>query len=366
MYVSLDLGFSNEFEEDKITIEQRKEVGKILKHAREQAKLKTCFYCKKRCDGFCKSHTVPQFILKNIAKNGKLYYANTILKSPLQKEEKGIAEAGVFYIICNDCDSSLFREYENPTNYKSIPSSKMLAEIDLKNILKSISKRIIEKEAYKYIHNNYGDDYLWFDIASKQINNIKIDLTELGNSFRIAKNHISNLSDSNYYMGLYEELPFTVPIAYQGQIALIVDLEGNLINMTYSPKASTKIETMNLCIFPLEDKTIIMAFVEKKNEKYKRFFKQLRGKCLDEKITIINYILFLYTEDFFISPLISSNVLDRIKDTYKITNSGFSINEGDDINRAFEIEKRKYSLQNIPDIPVLLDKKYEICVYDTM
>ena len=30
MYVSLDLGFSNEFEEDKITIEQRKEVGKIL------------------------------------------------------------------------------------------------------------------------------------------------------------------------------------------------------------------------------------------------------------------------------------------------------------------------------------------------
>ena len=59
-------------------------------------------------------------------------------------------------------------------------------------------------------------------------------------------------------------------------------------------------------------------------------------------------------------------MLDRIKDTYKITNSGFSINEGDDINRAFEIEKRKYSLQNIPDIPVLLDKKYEICVYDTM
>ena len=50
-------------------------------------------------------------------------------------------------------------------------------------------------------------------------------------------------------MGLYEKLPFTVPIAYQGQIALIVDLEGNLINMTYSPKASTKIETMNYVFF---------------------------------------------------------------------------------------------------------------------
>lgn len=67
---------------------------------------------------------------------------------------------------------------------------------------------------------------------------------------------------------------------------------------------------MSLCIFPLKNTSIVMIFVTKGNNRYGRFFKQLKKlNSLDEQLNVINYILFSYSEDYFLSATLPQNVL---------------------------------------------------------
>lgn len=129
-------------------IQVKKTVNDIIKDSRAQSKLNNCYYCGKKCTSFCNSHSIPQFCLRNIAIKGKVYYSNTILDIPVMKDDKGVNEAGTFHLICPDCDSKVFQDYETPENYNEIPSTKMLAQIHMKNNLKNISKRLMEIEMY--------------------------------------------------------------------------------------------------------------------------------------------------------------------------------------------------------------------------
>lgn len=99
-------------------IEATKALNKMIKDSRNQAKQSNCYYCGNDCDSFCNSHTLPAFCLRNIAQNGKVFYSNTILDLPLLKDDNGVNEAGTFHLICRDCDSKVFQDYENPDNYK--------------------------------------------------------------------------------------------------------------------------------------------------------------------------------------------------------------------------------------------------------
>lgn len=46
--------------------------------------------------------------------------------------ENGVNKAGTFHLICNDCDSKIFSDYENPDNYSNQPTQKMIAQMALK------------------------------------------------------------------------------------------------------------------------------------------------------------------------------------------------------------------------------------------
>lgn len=337
-------------------VECLKKINNVKKEARQKAKLTRCFCCGKECSSFCNSHTVPQFILRNIAENGRLYYWNSISETLFQQEYRGINAAGVFHVICRDCDSQIFREYETPLNYDKQITAKMLAEIDIKNNLRVISKRLVEKEIYKYIKNNYNTSD---GINNKRLKVVELDINELKNAHKLAMNHYRKPNDSNYYLAYKKELPYIVPLACQVQIALIVDLEGNIINNTFDEAKKHKIEVMNLCVFPMENKTIVLLFVERKNKKYQRFFKQLTQiTTQDDVLKLINYLIFLYTEDFFISPLVSNSILEKLKPVFEKTNQDFAENEN--ILAALQKEKIKFSLRNIPDIPNLLSEDYKI------
>ena len=141
LFTHFDLTEFPQIDRKEEIIETQKKVKKILKDSRNQAKKKTCYYCGKPCDGFCNSHTVPAFCLKNIADKGKVYYANTIIDLPILKADKGVNEAGTFHLICRECDGKIFQDYEEPLNYEDMPTIKMLAQVDMKNNLKFISKR---------------------------------------------------------------------------------------------------------------------------------------------------------------------------------------------------------------------------------
>ncbi len=141
---------------NKNKIEYKKQFGKLLAKSRRDSKLSECYYCGSPCSSFCNSHSIPAFCLKNIAVNGDVFYSNKLVNLPLLDYEKGVNDSGTFHLICRECDSKIFSDYENPDNYQDKPTPKMLAQIAMKDYLKSISKRLFELSLYDNINSELG------------------------------------------------------------------------------------------------------------------------------------------------------------------------------------------------------------------
>ncbi|WP_367567210.1 hypothetical protein [Lacrimispora sp.] len=350
-FVLFDLNLPEELKnipQEKI-IESKKKLNTILKDSKSQAKLDKCYYCNNNCKSFCNSHTIPQFCLKNIAVNGKVYWMNTILEMPAMKDEKGVNESGVFHLICRDCDSKIFKDYENPENYNDVPTIKMLAQIDMKNNLKNISKRLTEIELYKLMGERLSasNDFVNY---RNEIN--KMDLKEYEDSFSNAKKVDLKPSNSEYHIGFYQILPYVVPVAFQGAVALVSDINGDIINDIYNPDPKYVIKNISLCIFPFKTSSLIMLFVEKNNRRFSRFFRQLKKLSLEEQLSIINFILFSYTEDYFLSPNISKDVIGELsevsgKTTNMLADAGTTKSQHlEEISNNFDYNDR-YKIPNL-------------------
>lgn len=56
-------------------------------------------------------------------------------------------------MICNDCDHTIFQDYENCQNLKCLKKNNVViyGEIALKNLLKSLYKRCLEVAQYEQI-----------------------------------------------------------------------------------------------------------------------------------------------------------------------------------------------------------------------
>lgn len=131
---------------DKIAV--RKKINTMLSEARRNAKPQICILCGQKQTSFCNSHSVPQMSLKEIAANGKLLHASSLIGFDFEivDLEDGVNRSGTFNYICKKCDGTFFQDYENPNNIEKYPTDKMLAEIAVKNILLQISKRAVEKQ----------------------------------------------------------------------------------------------------------------------------------------------------------------------------------------------------------------------------
>lgn len=129
-------------------IELRKMLGQHIKNARENSRHKECLLCGKT-GGFCKSHTIPEFCLDNIAWNGKVNSINTLIDTEILTKDSGVSNAGVFHIICRPCDGSVFQNYENESAYNTEISNTTLNQIALKNSLRDIYKHEMELEMFE-------------------------------------------------------------------------------------------------------------------------------------------------------------------------------------------------------------------------
>lgn len=137
-------------------IELKKRMSRMLSKARAESKPTTCIMCGKPKTSFCNSHSVPQLSLRNIADNGKLLLASSLIGIEVVEAEGGVNNSGTFHYICNDCDGTFFQDYENESNLLSYPTDKMLAEIAVKNFLLQLSKRAQEKALNKGMQEQSG------------------------------------------------------------------------------------------------------------------------------------------------------------------------------------------------------------------
>ncbi len=347
----LQLGMQEEELEmfDQVKIEYNKKVGNFLKKSRADSKRETCYVCGKECSSFCNSHSVPRFSLENIALNGYLYYSGNLVDMPMFDKPKGINEAGTFRIICRDCDSKVFMDYEDPVNYLKVPTGKMLSQIAMKNYLKNISKREYEISIYNNLSELTGNDMN----QMQMVNNY--DLIEYIDGFKFARKACESKWENNYFLCYFEMLDYVVPMAFQNNLSLISDFEGGIINDIYNHSPDYKLKDIHICVFPLESHSVVLMFIRNGEKRYRLFLKQFKKLTMEEKLKAINYIIFSYSEDVYIYKGLDKSILEdqELKMVAKqtpvaIANSPFA--------EFLEEAMDTYDLDKRNAIPNLLDR----------
>ncbi|MTI47664.1 MAG: hypothetical protein FH761_07465 [Firmicutes bacterium] len=338
-------------------IEFRKRMGKLFSKSRRDAKSGKCYYCGKECSSYCNSHSIPAFCLRNIAVEGEVYGNNKLVKLPLLDDDKGVNQSGTFQIICRDCDSKIFNDYENPDNYKEVHTSKMLAQIAMKNYLKSISKRTFEIELF----NNMNEElYLPSQFYEQKQSVNDLDLKEYVEGFNRAKRVVEKGWNNEYYLFYYEKLNYVVPIAFQSNVSLLTDFEGNIINDIYHMSSDYKLKAVHVCVFPLKDSSIIMLFIDSKdNKRYRQFYKQFKKLEHEDKLAAVNYIIFSLSEDVYINKDVDKNILDD-KNLIEASQKTPDIISSKSIDNPKKIARENFDFSKMNELPNLLSKKYKV------
>ena len=354
----LKIGLEND--ESKIInsdiIGYKKQMNKFLSKAHKLSKAEKCIYCGKKTTSFCNSHSIPAFSLRNIATNGELFHSNALVNFPLLDFDKGVNKAGTFQLICRECDSKIFQEYEEPNSYENEPTSQMIAQIAMKNYLKEISKRVNEYAMFDILKEHTAEA---IDLADYMQDIQNMDLNEYKEGFEKAKRLSKKKWSGEYYVFYYQKLNYVVPIAFQSSITLAVDLDGQIVNDIYYENSKYRMEQFHICVFPLKDSSIVMMFVDSKYKRYRNFYKKFNKLSFEEKLSIVNYIIFLYSEDIFFSKELPSDILQNENLINASRQTGIALTDNPFIN-VIEKAKEVYDLSKNNNIPNLLSEKYKI------
>lgn len=351
---SLEMSEQEHEEYARNRISFNKQISRIQAKARQEAKLNYCYYCKKEVSSFCNSHSVPQFCLRRIADDGKVYYANTLINLPYLHEEQGVNEAGTFQIICRDCDSKIFQQYEDPSAYEAKPTGQMLAQVAMKNCLQMIYKRLHEKALYRLMGAELG-------ASSKRIERrqkiIALDLAEYNSAFQRAKKASTGRHNDWYYLCYYKKLDYTVPVAFQGCIVMVCDFEDNIINDIYNLNPDYHPKEIHVSVFPMERESVIMMFIDQRDNCYRKFYRQLRKLQLEEQLSAINYIIFSYSENVYLSKKLDKGILDneRLISTCQKT---VDVVGSRPIENALDVAVAEFSLKRRNEVPNLLSREF--------
>ena len=354
--------YAQQLEEDE-QIEVNKYYSSIRKKVLNEISYERCSVCGKEHPKFCNSHTIPEFILKQISENGRLYNTLSLTKNNLFNNENGINNIQTFKSICVECDSKIFKDYENPINYFKNPTNKMLNQIALKNYLYYHYKLTRDIKIHEYANKDACEAYgikkskgPLKDIIKKYI--YDRDLCKKKESFLISQ---LQLNEDIYAVGYYIELDYTIPIVAQTMIGIYEDFVGRKINDNLSKR---DLVHFHLCCFPFENKSVIFIFYPKKEHKCDKFFQDLNSKTKEEQLSIINFLLFAYTDDIFISKEID---LSKIKSNLGLAACTVPISQtvGRLTTKQQNIQLKKdfkeaYALKNHSKYINLLSKEYKI------
>lgn len=302
---------------DKQIINFRKQYGKINTEAKMAAKADRCVLCNKQVTSFCNSHSIPQFCLKNIAVDGKVLQPTAAMgfNAKVIDIDAGMKSAGTFRRICRECDGKYFQDYESTEKLQSEPSDKLMAEIAVKDCLVIISKRELELKRVDITQRDYN-----MFVDPQKIKNVKaLDLSEQYDDLNVHRNVIEgNFTDkSPKYRILFRKiLPYRCPIAAQSSIVLTKNMNNYEVNDVYDFRENTRMQSMHLCVFPFESTTLVLLFYHRRDKNYRNLWHEFNSEPEDKVLRYINYLIFEFTENYFISPikkdLIENENLNRL------------------------------------------------------
>lgn len=337
-------------------------------NSKKTPKEKRCFVCNKKNIKYCNSHTIPQFILRNITQDGKLLNTQIFNSAKLLNKETGVNKTQVFHCICADCDNKIFKEYETKENYQVEPNQLMLKQIALKNHISRFCKHNEEKHTYSNILKEIkkGITYPITDI------NYRIKVTEHNYRYnnKRARLILKNLNNSTefYKLCYYKKINYTVPYVLQANSILSLGFNNEKLANTFDFTSFDYADDIHFCIYPLEKESVIFTFCDKSLTIYDDFFETLKTKNEEEQLSILNFIAFAYFEDIFLNNKIDKSILEnyfmkQITQEQMITYADTSL-----IQNLKKEEREFYkwnalsnfSIDNNKKIPNLLSYEYRI------
>lgn len=334
-------------------IELKKRMNQITREAAQEAKRDSCLICGKSCTSFCNSHIIPQFILKSIADNGHVLqgiFAFRNFDERVFESKKGINNTWTFKVICNDCDKKYFADYENERALMAGPTTRLMAEIALKNSMMQLAKRYHEIELYNKLQDGIRNKEL---LDEEQ----QLDVRDYLFDFKRAEKIIEKNLKSGYVLLFYHVLNYVTPIAMQGPISVHRDIDGEIVNNVNDYDHNIKIQSLHVGIFPLKSSTVILAFYHKDDRNYVKFHKKFNRMNLREKLQYLIYLIFKYCEHYAISPNISKNILNN-----KILSQ--LVLEHNDYPQHFMLSDELFlmdkPLVNWREIPNVLDEQFKL------
>lgn len=287
-------------------IRNRKLASDLFHKVEEDMKPSHCLLCGKKSTSFCNSHVVPQFILKEIAENGELFYGQSLcaLDDNTIPTKSGIKNAFPFRLICKDCDQKRFSTYESPKtitdfdNFDIETQKKILCEMAIKAHLAHLNTKMSQVSMLRIVYPIENAAIKGLGIKSAY----ELDIEE-------HRDYIKKLSKYEKektfpFVVLYNKLlDCASPIATQTLLAHVYDLNGNMI---FNPTDLTKSHLFKytyLMVFPYHGKTRILFYVEKSNMSAVKTivadFNSLNDK---EKLDFLFVSLMIYDEQFYIKP----------------------------------------------------------------
>lgn len=287
--------------------------GEIRKKAAKDSKAGTCAICDEPCSKFCDSHSIPRFVLEDVAENGLLFRgADFAIDSKKTIRPTGVSKTWLFSSICHKCDNSYFQEYEDPKALMGPISSLEINEIAIKNQLRYAYKRKndyykIKTLLEKMKNNGIYDDHLYIDLQNKLFL-ADMDVKEHG---AIIKQLISKKTEKHFYVIDEIDLDYNVSFAYQGFVTLINGFDKGIINNVFNYDPNYKMQPLSISVFPYKNHTKILLFCKDGDNRLRQFYKPYKKLSLDEKLYAINYVLLLYEEEWVVPGSFDVNLLNE-------------------------------------------------------
>lgn len=303
----------------KKEIEQKEFVKAIDKYS----KVDHCLLCGRKIESACNSHVVPQFVLKEIAENGRVAYGYSLsgISFAGLARSTGINNAHTFRLICRDCDKIRFTNYENPDNIINFDSlslhlkKKVLCEMSIKTHLAHISmkyRRLVSLDMA-----NQGK-IAELESQGKLISAERLDINE--HEEYIDKLIKAIKTNKNPFEIIYNRvLDYKTKIATQTIINFNFDLNGQVIFNPNNVVENNECRYFYLMIIPYKEKTRILFYIERKNIKnVSNIIEQFNKLSDEEKLHFLFISLIVHDQQFYMAPSFSESIFNGDKKLVKL------------------------------------------------
>lgn len=155
-------------------------------------------------------------------------------------------------------------------------------------------------------------------------------------------------------------VPKVGDLLVSGVGTIISDFEDRVVNDIYNLSPDYHTKDIHVAVFPLESSSVVMLFIDSRDKRYRKFYRQLKKLEPDDQLAAVNYIVHAYTENVFLSKKINEKALrdPRFRDVCQ--KAGDFLSSNPFASDALPTAVREFSLSNRNSIPNLLNRKYAL------